>query len=81
MFRRQVKEQCGNLETCREERDAYIRSKRQPSLASNDGLASCQAKRESRCFLFTGNSKFKLMFMSVMTASRKCPSSFPKSHV
>lgn len=73
--------QCGNFKICQDESNAYIRSKRQPSLAPNDGLASCQAERESHCFLFIGNTKFKIMFLSVLTASRKWPFSISKSHV
>ena len=63
--------QDGSFEICGDESSAYIRSKRQPSLALSDGLASCQAEKGRHCFLFVGNSKFKLMSLSVVTASRK----------
>lgn len=42
--------QCGNFEI-QGERDAYMRSKQQPSLAPSDGLACCQAEKVIAFFL------------------------------
>lgn len=56
---------------CREGTMLIIGSRRQPFLAPSDDLAACQAGRESHCFLFVGNSKFKLMSLSVVAAPRK----------
>lgn len=56
---------------CREGTMLIIGSRRQPFLAPSDDLAACQAGRESHCFLFVGNSNFKLMSLSVVAAPRK----------